>query len=527
MNRLFAQLHQHSTWTLPGGLSAEGDDDQRRLEAFLANDPAFREAALEGTRRGAGPTTPVHPTPLPGTTEAALATSSVSPAQGVAHTHLARLPKSPMRMEAAVVQFISRRAEMKMGERSTADQANVVRDLGKVLKEKRLTEDADPWVHEIQTHHINAYVDERKLKPGKRLDDKGNALPVGAGTLKKKLTDLDLFFSIACDEFEACEGNPVAKLRKRKADFGATAAEEKEPYLPFNRAHIQTIFQPHLYLAHNRDPDLFWCPLLAGLQGARLSECVLATTDDIAQDSHGIWYLWVRKTTAKNKNSIRRIPIPQPLIDLGFLDYVDHVRSLGAKHLWPHRNFTSKTARRLPLKIQSDAFGNYLTRLQIVNRRLVFHSFRHTVVTALLDAGTPVHLSMQICGHEAQQAAVQRGLITEEEARSVHMNDYNHADEDRLSASSPLAPMKEALERSVHLGLDFEGLKAAAKIVLEHTRKVGDRFVTGWPPQRVKYTAAQLARLVPVATQSAIESPTINRTALPSAERNSWAYIRL
>ena len=288
---------------------------------------------------------------------------------------------------------------------------------------------------------------------------------------------------------------PKYPLAKRQADFAATANADHEPYKPFSSAQISQIFEPEEYLRNTRDPDYFWCPLLAAHQGGRLAEYVLATTDDVAKDSHGVWYVGVRKNVAKNKNSIRRIPIPKALIDLGFLDYVDHVRTLGAKQLWPHRDLTSPTARRLPTKNQSGAFGTYLTKIDIVDPRLVFHSFRHTVVTALLDSGTPVHLSMQLCGHEAQTAAVTRGLITEEEARSVHMSDYSHPDVDRMSAASPLALMKEALERSVVLPLDYPGLKIAARIVLEHTRKRGDTFVTGWPGQRQKYTAEQVAKL--------------------------------
>ena len=50
MDRLLAHLH-NSTWTLPGGLSAADEDDQRRLEEFLARHPAAYEAAVENCWR--------------------------------------------------------------------------------------------------------------------------------------------------------------------------------------------------------------------------------------------------------------------------------------------------------------------------------------------------------------------------------------------------------------------------------------------------------------------------------------------
>ena len=517
VDRLLAHLH-NSTWTLPGGLSAADEDDQRRLEEFLARHPAAYEAAVENIRKG---TTIVlsqaqTPTPTLDPAGAPAALPTGSPPQVLAHSRSADLPKAPIPMSVGMSRFAIRRAEgkKKRNPRTTADQVALVK---KLVKHHAQVLGSDPGVHEFDTHHIGTFIDAEAQSTGKYRDEKGEPELVTASTLKKKLLDLGLFFSIMV-EFQACLVNPVAGLNKRREDLAATANEEHESYLPFTKDHIAKIFEPSLYLSHNRDPDYFWCGLFAAHQGGRLAEYVLATPNDVAQDQHGIWYLAVRKKVAKNKNSVRRIPIPQPLLDLGFLAYVDHVRRLGATHLWPHRDLTSKTALRLPTKNQSDTFGRYLDRLHIVDPLLVFHSFRHTVVTALLDTGTPVHLSMQLCGHEAQTAAVARGLITEEEARSVHMTDYSHPDEDRLNSISPLALMRDALERSVRLPLDYTGLKVAAQIVLEHTRKVGDRFVTGWPAQRVKYTAAQLARLVPVANQSAIESPTINPAAPPSAQ---------
>lgn len=49
-------------------------------------------------------------------------------------------------------------------------------------------------------------------------------------------------------------------------------------------------------------------------------------------DEIDVWYLDITDEKAKNKNSVRRLPITEPLIRLGFLRYVDHFRSLRAEY---------------------------------------------------------------------------------------------------------------------------------------------------------------------------------------------------
>ena len=64
-----------------------------------------------------------------------------------------------------------------------------------------------------------------------------------------------------------------------------------------------------------------------------------------------------------------------------------------------------------------------------------------------------------------------------------------------MGTTRPLQSMKDALERCIQPPIDHKCLRLAARIVLEHTRKVGKEFTTGWPAQRAEYTAKQLAKL--------------------------------
>jgi hypothetical protein len=130
-----------------------------------------------------------------------------------------------------------------------------------------------------------------------------------------------------------------------------------------------------------------------------------------------------------------------------------------------------------------------------VDDSLVFHSFRHTVVSALLDGNTPLADSMQIVGHAAQDLAISKGLVTQKEIGGVHINVYGHANASRMNVSDPLARLKEHLDRCVTPPLDYNGLRQAAAIVKAHVRKSADGFKSGWPKLKTSHTEEILARI--------------------------------
>lgn len=352
----------------------------------------------------------------------------------------------------------------------------------------------DPFVREIATHHLSAFLDTASNRNVRGPAESGKT--AAATTLIKKISDLRSFFGVAFDEFNATNSDPTVGLEKRRKALNSVAADEEEHYDPFETGHLIKIFEPRAYLASNRDADYFWAPLLGLHLGTRLKELVTLALANIQQHSAtGIWFIDVTPEKAKNKNSIRRLPIPSRLVQLGFIEYVEHVRQLGATRLFPHRNVSGTTAQNDPSKNCSRAFGKYLDSLDIKSKRLVFHSFRHTVVTALQDCGTPLLDSMQITGHQAQDHAIKTGVITAQQARSVHLKVYTHADKARLNVEYPLSRLKEHLDRSIVVPLDYNRLSKAAAVVLKNTRKKADGFKSGWAPQLTEYTEEQIQRL--------------------------------
>ena len=253
---------------------------------------------------------------------------------------------------------------------------------------------------------------------------------------------------------------------------------------------------PGRYLAFNNHADYFWAPLLGLHLGTRLKEIITLELADIElNEPTGLWFMDVTPENAKNPNSIRRLPIATRLVELGFIDYVERLRKLGATKLFPHRNLTSKTGRRDPSKNCSRRFGEYLDTLGIVDPALVFHSFRHTVVTALQDAGTPLKDSMEIAGHQAQDHAVRTGRISAEQARSEHIRTYTHADKPVLNREYPLARLHQHLDNAIKVPLDYARLRKAAIIVTEHLVKTMDGFKSGWSPLKHAHVEEQIRRL--------------------------------
>jgi integrase len=489
-----------SGWILPGGMSVKDRADQDLLLSFFKEDPAFREAALEAVRRaGWISAMPTQIMPIATSaigTELRTGTPPPPPSPGAIALGTSALPRNPTRIAEARAWFETRNQQRNVTQRTADEQLAAIDRLDEFFATTELGR--NPWVHEIDTHHMVAYAQYLATRTGRHKNNKGEKKLLSSNTIEKRLSELTVFFSLMTDELKASLTDPMSGLATLRKDLSARGDAEILSYWPYTDEHIKRIFDPATYLAGNRDPDYFWAPLVAAHLGVRLGEIVVRAVDDVRQDGDGIWFISI--PFGKTKNSKRLLPLTDPLIELGFVSYVKSIRQIGGHRLFPHRDFTSPTALKNPTKNQTQKFGEYMDAIGLSNPRLTFHSFRHTVVNALLDNGTAVHLSMQICGHEAQEEAIKRKLITEKEASSVHMGTYAQPDLPRLGNANPLRGMKDALEQSVRLPIDYARLRVAARIVQSHVRKVGGRFETGWAAQNPKYTEEMLSQLTEVSS---------------------------
>jgi len=179
-----------------------------------------------------------------------------------------------------------------------------------------------------------------------------------------------------------------------------TENENAEGAEPFSVEQLKQIFNPKTYetycvnvLTKKYSLSRKWMPLIALFTGMRKEEIAqLTVTDIITENGSGVHFIDINRNggkKTKNVNSIRRIPIHDTLLKLGFLDYV---RTRKGKLFDETGTAVSK------------AFVRYLVKLGIKqdgDRGMVLHSFRDTFNNTLLEPSlnVPDRLRYALMGH--------------------------------------------------------------------------------------------------------------------------------
>ena len=194
----------------------------------------------------------------------------------------------------------------------------------------------DPWVHEIHAHHLASFIDAAPVRRHRKDSTAVNGVTsIAAATATKKISDLRSFFSYAHKILKASHEDASQAFADRVDELKSNKSRQKSSYKPFNNKQLEQIFEPKTYLAFNRAADYFWAPLLGIHLGCRLGEIVTWELASIQRDdANGIWSLQVEDERAKNEHSVRRLPLPDRLIELGFIEYVEHLRKMGATQLF-------------------------------------------------------------------------------------------------------------------------------------------------------------------------------------------------
>lgn len=186
---------------------------------------------------------------------------------------------------------------------------------------------------------------------------------------------------------------------------------------------LQKIFNPDSFLPWAmKFPHRWWCPMIGLYTGARINEVAQLKVADIVQEQ-GMWCIAFRKTidadlanasgarsrqSLKGKSAVRTIPIAEPLLAAGLLDYVADIKSTGHPRLFPNLSAgisrkTGETNARYSqaLLIQ---YGTYLKQLGFP-KGVGFHAFRHTLATALDNLGVRTEDVALITGHSVVKTA--------------------------------------------------------------------------------------------------------------------------
>lgn len=215
-------------------------------------------------------------------------------------------------------------------------------------------------------------------------------------------------------------------------------------------------------------PYYYWLPLLGLYTGARLNEICQLYLEDIEEYEPGKYFIFINDhdpatahdknptfaidKSIKNKASKRSIPIHPDLVSLGLIDYIHALKANGYTRLFPELRFDRiKGYARAAGSWFNERFLGKTLKFER-NGMKTFHSFRHTLITALIDNAIPENIINEIADHERGDTTSLNRYGKDAAARQCpHLEKLNF----NLPAIQPfkvyegLASIKHALRRRV------------------------------------------------------------------------------
>jgi integrase len=347
-------------------------------------------------------------------------------------------------------------------------------------------------------------VDKLRAAAGKTFDEivklsKNKMLLANDGGIAETLaeTTVDGYMMVVSNFLEFCKKqyaiNPTVmdgftkKVGKAKKGIVRRA---------FNKEELQQIFHSEYYTdARYNCIHQYWVPHVAAFTGARINEIAQLSPDDIQKDKDNIWFIRItaaaddEEKSIKNEESRRIVPIHQTLIDLGFLEFVEAQKKAKAENLF---NLNSAKADKFG-KVPSEWFNQkYLrTYLEITDKTVVFHSFRHRFITSLAQAiidGSGLSEDTVI-KERIPEALVLRRIAGHSVAHSITSGRTQYdSHTDTYTGEFSIASMKKVVDK-----LNYEGVTFSRYQPIEPGKK---RRVMKSKKSDSKITGADLAGLL-------------------------------
>lgn len=206
--------------------------------------------------------------------------------------------------------------------------------------------------------------------------------------------------------------NPMAGIVRMSAH---AASAEVETGRPFTTTELQAIFNPSVYLPWAKKyAHRYWAPILGLYSGARVTEVAQLYVDDI-ETVDGVPGFHVNRRfpgqKIKNAQSRRFVPLAQPVLDVGFLRFVEDARKAGQARLFP--DLPNGTGLGFGRQL-SRQFSAYIKKCGVVEEGMGFHAFRHTFATLLSEAGVETSDIARLTGHldgKAQGSVLEKFYI--------------------------------------------------------------------------------------------------------------------
>lgn len=196
---------------------------------------------------------------------------------------------------------------------------------------------------------------------------------------------------------------------------------DEETGRPFTDEELLKIFGDGYTTWADKYPHRFWGPILGLYSGARVTEVAQLYVADIEQ-IEGIWGFHVTSRfygqKLKNKQSKRFVPLAQPVLDVGFLDFVNDTKKAKHARLFPDlpvglKKGTQELNGAGYGRQLSRQFGEYTNGLGI-EQGVAFHAFRHTFATKLDRAKKTELQTAKITGHKLRGSVLAKNYIDEQ-----------------------------------------------------------------------------------------------------------------
>lgn len=235
-----------------------------------------------------------------------------------------------------------------------------------------------------------------------------NEPPPAQATVNKHHQRLSTFFNWL-KKNKRITDNPLLGLVRQDKDDA-----QEETGRAFTQAELDAIFEPVAFRAWaEHHAHRWWVPMLALYSGARVTELSQLYLADV-EVIDGIPGVHINRRfpgqKLKNKQSRRFVPLAQPVLDAGFMAFVDDVRTAGNKRLFPQlpNNDGNGFGRQM-----SKQFADYIKKRGVTEAGMGMHAFRHTLATRLARAKVPLETISKITGHKGSEGTLGKFYVDE------------------------------------------------------------------------------------------------------------------
>lgn len=244
--------------------------------------------------------------------------------------------------------------------------------------------------------------------------------PISLGTQRKHLGHINALMNAAIKSGDLAE-NPFryVDLARYSKDEHGRRRKKKDI---FHHADLAKIFDP-VHMAKLTSPHKYWIPLIAHFTGMRVNEIAQLYVDDVRTDPYldetgcerSVMTFDITADRAgqsvKTDYGIRRIPVPQAILDLGFGRYLDDVRTSGSDLLFPGLRWDEGG----PGQPVSQWFNQIHLRktCEITSKRKSLHCFRHNITTLMDRNKVPESIICAINGHSTGVSIDRRNYVAD------------------------------------------------------------------------------------------------------------------